>query len=42
MIREDRELLAELVRLNGDIASLASRIMNAVPVLVSRSAMRCA
>ncbi len=27
MIREDRELLAELARLNGDMASLALRIM---------------
>ena len=28
MIREDRELLAELARLNGDIAPLALRIMD--------------
>lgn len=28
MIREDRELLAELARLNGDMASLALRIMD--------------
>lgn len=27
MIREDRELLAELARLNGDMAPLALRIM---------------
>lgn len=27
MIREDRELLAELARLNGDMASLGLRIM---------------
>lgn len=27
MIREDRELLAELARLNGDMASLGMRIM---------------
>ncbi|HEY2766400.1 MAG TPA: hypothetical protein VGJ13_20670 [Pseudonocardiaceae bacterium] len=27
MIREDRELLAELARLNGDMAPLAMRIM---------------
>ena len=27
MIREDRELLAELARLNGDMASLAMRMM---------------
>lgn len=27
MIREDRELLAEMARLNGDIASLGLRIM---------------
>jgi hypothetical protein len=27
VIREDRELLAELARLNGDMASLALRIM---------------
>ena len=27
MIREDRELLAELARLNGDMASLALRVM---------------
>lgn len=27
MIRDDRELLAELARLNGDMASLALRIM---------------
>lgn len=28
MIREDRELLVELARLNGDMASLALRIMD--------------
>ncbi len=28
MIREDRELLAELARLNSDMASLALRIMD--------------
>ena len=28
MIREDRELLAELARLNGDMASLALRVMD--------------
>lgn len=28
MIREDRELLAELARLNSDMASLAMRIMD--------------
>lgn len=28
MIREDRELLAELARLNGDMASLGMRIMD--------------
>jgi hypothetical protein len=28
MIREDRELLAELARLNGDMASLGLRIMD--------------
>ncbi|MCA1672109.1 MAG: hypothetical protein LC799_07885 [Actinobacteria bacterium] len=28
MIREDRELLAELARLNGDAASFALRIMD--------------
>ncbi|MCA1672693.1 MAG: hypothetical protein LC799_10985 [Actinobacteria bacterium] len=28
MIREDRELLAELARLNGDVASFALRIMD--------------
>lgn len=28
MIHEDRELLAELARLNGDMASLALRIMD--------------
>lgn len=28
MIREDRELLAELARLNGDMAPLALRIMD--------------
>ncbi len=28
MIREDRELLAELARLNSDMAPLALRIMN--------------
>ncbi|MGH3882487.1 MAG: hypothetical protein ACRDRY_09675 [Pseudonocardiaceae bacterium] len=27
MIREDRELLAELARLNGDMAALALRVM---------------
>ncbi len=27
MIREDRELLAELARLNGDMATLALRVM---------------
>ncbi len=27
MIREDRELLAELARLNGDMAPLAMRVM---------------
>ncbi|MGH3910045.1 MAG: hypothetical protein ACRDRM_04360 [Pseudonocardiaceae bacterium] len=27
MIRDDRELLAELARLNGDMASLALRVM---------------
>ncbi|MGH4008017.1 MAG: hypothetical protein ACRDTH_07635 [Pseudonocardiaceae bacterium] len=29
MIREDRELLVELARLNGDMPSLALRIMDA-------------
>lgn len=28
MIREDREMLVELARLNGDMASLALRIMD--------------
>ena len=28
MIREDRELLAELARLNGDMASLGLRVMD--------------
>lgn len=27
MIREDRELLAEMARLNGDMAALAMRVM---------------